>query len=208
MRIALALTVLAPLITFGAVLLTRNGIVSLEVGLDLLTIRVAQVVAWVALGFALLTLGIAVARFRNQAGISALVALVCAAIVGGFFMQSRNIAVAGPLDVSSDLAEPPAVPGASGAPVTCEGVQAVRGQVSPQAATAALQAAGFKITESQLFRSRGIKDGFWFGMGHEAVIRIRPDRTDIRVVAGYAHTDGGATCRIAGELIADLQAAP
>ena len=207
-RAAMALTVLAPLITFGAVLLTRNGIVSLDVGLDLLTVRVAQVVAWIALAFAVATLVLAVARFRRRVAISALVAAVCAAVVGVFFMQSRAIAVAGPLDVSSDLAEPPAVPGAPGRPVVCEGVEPVMIQVAPEDATAALQAAGFSITESQLFRSRGVKDGFWFGMGHEAVVRIRPDRTDIRVVARYSHTDGGATCRVAAELIADLQTAP
>lgn len=207
-RAALALAVLAPLITFGAVLLTRNGIVSLEVGLDLLTVRVAQVVAWVALAFALVTLVLAAARFRRRAPVSALVAVVGAAIVGVFFMQSKAIAVAGPLDVSSDLAEPPAVPRAPGRPVVCEGVEPVMIQVAPEDATAALQAAGFRITESQLFRSRGVKDGFWFGMGHEAVVRIRPDRTDIRVVARYSHTDGGATCKLAAELIADLQTAP
>ena len=81
-------------------------------------------------------------------------------------------------------------------------------QVAPAEATAALQAAGFTVTENQLFRARGVRDGFWFGMGHEAVIRIRPDRTDVRVVARYDHTDGGATCRIAAQLIAELQPAP
>lgn len=207
-RAAVALAVAAPLIVFGAVLLTRNGIVSLDVGLDLLTIRVAQAVAWVALAFALLALVLAVMRFRGRVAVGALVAVVCAAVAATFVMQSRTIAAPGPLDVSSDLSEPPAVPGALGAPVVCEGVEAVRLQVAPEDATKALQAAGFKITESQLFRSRGVKDGFWFGMGHEAVVRIRPDRTDVRVVARYAHTDGGATCRIAAELVADLQTAP
>lgn len=204
-RIAAALTVAAPLITFGAVLLTRNGIVTLDVGLDLLTIPVAQVVAWIALAFSLASLVLAVVRFRQGIVASAALALVCAAVAGAFFVQSRAIAETGPLDVSSDLSEPPAVPGATGAPVVCEGVEAVRSQVAPKDATDALQAAGFKITESQLFRSRGVKDGFWFGMGHEAVIRIRPDRTDVRVVARYNHTDGGATCRIAAELVAALQ---
>ncbi|WP_309628489.1 DUF1499 domain-containing protein [Brevundimonas sp.] len=206
-RIAMGLAVLAPLITFAALLLTRNGIVSLDVGLDVLTLQVAQVVAWFALGFAVLSLAMSVQQFRRLGLISIAIVIVCAAVAAAFFVQSRSIAVAGPLDVSTDLTEPPAVPGATGAPVACPGVQAVMTQVAPEKATDALQAAGFSVTESQLFRSRGVRDGFWFGMGHEAVVRIRPGRTDVRVVARYDHTDGGATCKVAAALVAALQAA-
>lgn len=207
-RIAAGLAVLAPLMTFIAVLLTRNGIVSLDTGLDLLTIQIAQIVSWVALGFALLSLVLALPQFGRLGLVSIAIVLFCVAVAAAFFVQSRTIALAGPMDVSTDLAEPPAVPGATGAPVACEGVQAVLTQVAPAKATEALQAAGFSVTESQLFRSRGVRDGFWFGMGHEAVVRIRPDRTDVRVVARYDHTDGGATCKIAARLVAALQTGP
>lgn len=204
-RIAAGLAVAAPLLTFVAVLLTRNGLVSLDVGLDLLTMKVAQVVAWFALGFAVITLALSLPQFRRFGAISIAVFLVCAAVSAAFYVQSRAIAVPGPLDVSTDLAEPPAVPGA-GTPVACPGAVAVMSQVAPEQATEALQGAGFSITESQLFRSRGVHDGFWFGMGHEAVIRIRPGRTDVRVVARYDHTDGGETCELAGRIVARLQA--
>lgn len=207
-RIAAGLAVLAPLMTFIAVLLTRNGIVSLDTGLDLLTIQIAQIVSWVALGFALLSLVLALPQFGRLGLVSIAIVLFCVAVAAAFFVQSRTIALAGPMDVSTDLAEPPAVPGATGAPVACKGVQAVLTQVAPAKATEALQAAGFSVTESQLFRSRGVRDGFWFGMGHEAVVRIRPDRTDVRVVARYDHTDGGATCKIAARLVAALQTGP
>ncbi|WP_298163367.1 DUF1499 domain-containing protein [Brevundimonas sp.] len=207
-RIAAGLAVLAPLMTFIAVLLTRNGIVSLDTGLDLLTIQIAQIVSWVALGFALLSLVLALPQFGRLGLVSIAIVVICAAVAGAFFVQSRTIALAGPMDVSTDLTEPPAVPGATGAPVACEGVPAVLTQVAPAKATEALQAAGFSVTESQLFRSRGVRDGFWFGMGHEAVVRIRPDRTDVRVVARYDHTDGGATCKIAARLVAALQTGP
>lgn len=206
-RVAMALAVLAPLITFAAVLLTRSGIVSLDVGLDLLTIRVAQVVSWIALAFALISLVMSLGDFRRLGAISVAILLVCMGVTVAFFVQSRAIVVAGPLDVSTDLAEAPGVPGARGAPVACPGVEAVLTQVAPAQATRALRDAGFGITESQLFRSRGVRDGFWFGMGHEAVIRIRPGRTDVRVVARYAHTDGGQTCRIARKVVEGLQAA-
>lgn len=204
---AMGLAVLAPLITFGAVLLTRNNIVSLDVGLDVLTLQVAQGVSWVALGFAVLSLVLSLPQFGRLGLVSIAIVLVCAAVSAAFFVQGRSISTAGPLDVSTDLAEPPAVSRAAGAPQTCAGLQAVMTQVAPARATEALRGAGFSITESQLFRSRGVRDGFWFGMGHEAHIRIRPGRTDVRVVARYAHTDGGETCRIANQIVAGLQAA-
>lgn len=206
-RVAVGLAVLAPLLTFGAVLLTRNNIVSLDFGLDVLTLQVAQIVSWGALAFAVLSLVLSLPQFGRLGLVSVAVVLVCGAVSAAFFVQGRAIAVAGPLDVSTDLAEVPAVSGATGVPQACENLQPVMTQVAPARATDALQAAGFSITESQLFRARGVRDGFWFGMGHEAVIRIRPGRTDVRVVARYAHTDGGETCRIANQIVAGLQAA-
>ncbi len=207
-RIAAGLAVAAPLLTFIAVLLTRNGIVSLDFGLDVLTLQIAWGLAGVAVGFAILTLVLSLPQFGRLGLASIAILIVSLAVATAFFLQSRSIAVEGPLDVSTDLAEPPAVGSATGAPVACPGVQAVMTQVAPARATDALQAAGFSVTESQLFRSRGVRDGFWFGMGHEAVIRIRPDRTDVRVVARYDHTDGGATCEVAARLVAALQTAP
>lgn len=206
-RVAMGLAVLAPLITFAAVLLTRNDIVSLDVGLDMLTLQVAQVVSWVALAFALVSLVLSLPQFGRLGLVSIAVVLVCGAISAAFFVQGQAISVTGPLDVSTDLTEPPHISAARGAPVACPGVQSVMSQVAPEQATSALQGAGFSITESQLFRSRGVRDGFWFGMGHEAHIRIRPGRTDVRVVALYDHTDGGQTCRIAARIVAGLQAA-
>ncbi|WP_428152247.1 hypothetical protein [Brevundimonas sp.] len=207
-RIAAGLAVAAPLMTFIVLLLTRNGIVSLDLGLDLLTLKIASTLTWAALGYATASLVLSLPQFNRLGLISIAILIFCAGVSAAFFFQSRAIAVAGPLDVSTDLTEPPAVPGAAGAPVACPGVQAVMTQVAPAKATDALQAAGFSVTESQLFRSRGVRDGFWFGMGHEAVVRIRPDRTDVRVVARYDHTDGGATCKVAAKLVAALQAAP
>lgn len=204
-RIAIGLMVAGPLLTFLAILLTRNGVVSLDVGLDVLTMRVAWGLAGVAVGFAALTLVLSLSQFRKFGLIAVAVLAGSVAIAGAYYVKGRAIAVPGPLDVSTDLAEPPAVPGA-GTPVACPGATAVMTQVAPAQATEALRGAGFSITESQLFRSRGVRDGFWFGMEHEAVIRIRPGRTDVRVVARYDHTDGGETCRLAAQIVAGLQA--
>lgn len=204
--VAAGLAVLAPLITFAAVLLTRNGIVPLDFGLDVLTLRVGWTVSVAALLFALVSLVLSLPRFRRLGLISVAIVLVCGGISAAFFLQGRAIGVGGPLDVTTDVGEPPAVPGGTATPVACPGVEAIMRQIAPEEATSALQAAGFSITESQLFRSRGVRDGFWFGMGHEAHIRIRPGRTDVRVVARYDHADGGETCRIAGRMVAALQA--
>ncbi|MGV3577656.1 DUF1499 domain-containing protein [Brevundimonas sp.] len=205
-RLAAGLAVAGPLLTFIAVLLTRNGIVPLDVGLDVLTLKVGQVLAWFALGFAVITLALSLRDFRRVGLVSVAILAVSGAVAATFFVQARAISVAGPLDVSTDLAEVPGIVGVSGTPVACPGVVAVTRQVAPEEATAALQGAGFSITESQLFRSRGVRDGFWFGMGHEAHIRIRPGRTDVRVAARYDHTDGGQTCRVLKAVVDGLQA--
>lgn len=205
-RIGAGLAAAAPLLTFVAVLLTRNGIVPLDLGLDVLTLRVAWGLSGVALGYALLSLVLSLPQFGRLGLVSIALVVVCAAVAAAFFVQGRAIAVAGPLDVSTDLAEPPGISGATGAPVACPGVAAVMTQVAPAQATKALQGAGFEVTESQLFRSRGVRDGFWFGMGHAAHIRIRPGRTDVRVVARYDHTDGRQTCRVLAKVVEGLQA--
>ena len=114
-RIAAGLAVAAPLLTFIAVLLTRNGVVALDFGLDVLTLRVAWGLAGVAVGFALLSLALSLPQFRRLGLPSVAILVVSLAVAAAFFVQSRAIAVAGPLDVSTDLTEPPAVPGASGA---------------------------------------------------------------------------------------------
>ncbi len=203
-RFSIALAVAAPLITFAAILLVRGGIIPLDVGLDVLTLRIAIVVAFAALGFAIISMAGSLSQFRRLGLISLAVLLVSAAVAGLFTWQARALSVAGPLDVSTDLSEPPAITGAEGRPETCRDFQAVMTQVAPAQATEALQSAGFSVTESQLFRARGVRDGFWFGLNHEAVIRIRPGRTDIRVVARYDRKDGGETCRIARQIMTDL----
>lgn len=204
--LSVALAAAAPVITFAAVLMVRNGLVSLAFGLDVLTLQVAQVVAFVALGFAVVSFVMSLSAFRRLGVISLAVLIVAASVVGAFRWQAPRLAASAPLDIGTDPGEPPAIAGAPGPSQACEGVGAVMTQAAPEQATDALQAAGFEITESQLFRARGVRQGFWFGMRHEAVIRIRPGRTDVRVVARYDRSDGGETCRIARDVVAGLQA--
>ncbi len=206
-KASIALAVAAPMITFAAILLVRGGIVPLDFGLDVLTLRIAQVVAFAALGFAAISFAMSLSQFRRLGLISLAVLAATAAVAGGFRWQEAALSQPGPLDISTDLIEPSAIAGAPGPPQACAGVTAVMTQVAPAQATRALQDAGFSVTESQLFRARGVRDGFWFGMNHQAVVRIRPDRTDVRIAALYDHRDGGETCRIARRIVARLQAA-
>lgn len=203
--LSIALMALAPLIVFVAALLVRNGVVSLDFGLDVLTLRIALWTSFVALTFALGSCVLSLGQFRRLGAVTLAVLVVCAGISGLFVWQARALAVAGPSDVSTNLTDPPVIPGAAGPPVACAGVVAIPRQVALEAASYALVEAGFAIEDAQRFSVRGVKPGFWFGLDQAAVIRIRPGATDVRVAARHDRPDGGATCEAARSLIAGLQ---
>ena len=67
---------------------------------------------------------------------------------------------------------------------------------------------GFPVVRATTFEVEGVHEGAWFGFAHDAVVRIRPGRTDIRVAArDRTRPDGGAACRLAGKLADALEAA-
>ncbi|WP_077355124.1 DUF1499 domain-containing protein [Brevundimonas sp. LM2] len=202
---SVALAVLAPLMVLAAVLLVGNGLVSLDFGLDVLTLKIALWTSFVALAFALGSFVLSLGQFQRLGAASLAVLVVCAAISGLFVWQARALAVAGPSDVSTNLTDPPALPGKAGPPVPCAGVVAIPRQVALEAASYVLVETGFAIEDVQRFSVRGVKPGFWFGLDQEAVIRIRPGATDVRVAARHDRPDGGATCELARALIAGLQ---
>jgi hypothetical protein len=203
--VSIALMVLAPLMVFAAVLLVGSGVVSLDFGLDVLTLRIALWTSFVALAVALGSFVLSLGQFRRLGAATLAVLLVCAGICGLFVWQARAIAVEGPSDVSTNLGDPPPIPGATGPVATCDGVAALPRQVALEAASYVLVEEGFAITDVQRFSVRGVKEGFWFGLDQQAVIRIRPGQTDVRVVALHKRPDGGATCRLAAALMAGLQ---
>jgi len=205
-RAAMVATLAGPLLAIVAVLLVTSGAVSLEAGLDLLTLQVALGLSLLAVVIALIA---TVGAFQNlgRLGPIALATLTFAVAVSGTFLwRAQAMAVAGPLDVTTDPADPPGVANADGPSAACPGVSAPMTQSAEGAAGWALQQAGFRITDASLFQIRGERAGTFFGLQHEAVIRIRPGRTDVRVVARYDRADSGETCRLAGKLVAALQA--
>ena len=195
----------------AAVTATRFGGLDLAIGYDLLTWTVARLLAWVGLAAALTAAVLALRDLKGR-GIYALAALVLAGgTVAGFVLRQGQDATPHPRDVSTNLDEPPGLPRAAGvrsdSPQTCEGVDAVPTQVLAQQATSALVDAGFVVTRATTFQVEAVHAGAWFGFATDAVVRIRPGRTDIRVAARGSRADGGATCRLAAKITRNLEAA-
>lgn len=213
-----AVVVLAPLFVLVAALGTRTGLWSYEVGHDLLAMRIG--VALAAFGaVAALALLVSALRRRAPLWLAGLAILVSGATVGVYAWQASRIASGPPDDISTDMAEIPgfgaldARRGGTG-PARAAGVEACPGavpattQVPPGSAAWALQESGFVLDGSvSVGRAAGTHRGFWFGVVHDAVIRIRPGRTDVRVAARDGRPHGGEACRLATEISRRLQVA-
>lgn len=211
-----ALTLAAPLLVFVAALGTRTGQWSYAFGHDLLAMRVGPVLA--GLG-ALAALGLLVMTLRRRTSLWLAVAAVAvsAATIGVYAWQTARITSGPPDDISTDLAEVPgfgeldARRGGPG-PARRAGVEACPGavpamtQIAPESAVWALQESGFSLQGGvSVGRAAGSHRGFWFGAVHDAVIRIRPGRTDVRVAARDHRRHGGEACRLATRISAALR---
>lgn len=214
----LALSLAAPVLVPVAALMTRAGALSLETGYDLLTMKVGW---WLAVAGALAALGAVVLALRDvrRLGLMALAALVAGGgTLGAYAWQNGRQADAPPEDISTDLAEIPGFGdldderGVGGPLVTagvevCPGALPVMKQIAPESAIWALEKAGFTLRGAGVARADGSHEGFWFGFDHDAVIRIRPGRTDIRVAARDNRSHGGEACRMATHISEALQPA-
>jgi hypothetical protein len=216
MRWLVLIVLAAPLLVFVAVMGTRFGLWSVDIGRDLLTLRIGRWLALAGLAAAVLGLLLALRDLRRLGLIAGLSLLIALTTVGLFVRQQSQLAVAGPLDATTAPSDAPgfnadtaglrAALGAPDAPAACPGLAAVPTQVASETATAALEGAGFTVRKAGLFQSEGLHDGFWFGLRHDAVVRIRPGRTDVRVAARDGRPQGAAACRLAREIVAGLQA--
>lgn len=216
---ALALvTVAAPLLVLVAALGTRVGAWPVEIGYDLLAMRGGWFLAFLGAAAALGALVLSFGDFRKLGAPAVLAALVAGGTLGGFLWQKARIA-AGPVEnVSTDLTEVPGFgdlgdersgrgPGPAVGAETCPGALPVMRQIAPTAAIYALEQAGFTLRGAGVARADGSREGFWFGVDHDAVIRIRPGRTDIRVAARDHRPHGGEACRMATAISETLRAA-
>lgn len=207
MRLA-AVVVLAPLLVLVAALGTRTGLWSYGIGHDLLAWRVG--VGLAAFGaVAALALVIFALRRRASGWMAAFAVLVSAATIGVYAWQASRLAAGLPDDISTDLAEVPGFgrldarrgaggPDRTGGVDVCPGAVPAPVQVPPGSAAWALQESGFALDGGvSVARAAGTHRGFWFGVTHDAVIRIRPGRTDVRVAARDGRPHGGEACRLA-----------
>ncbi|MDP3802485.1 DUF1499 domain-containing protein [Brevundimonas sp.] len=213
-----ALAVAAPVLVLVAALGTRVGAWPVEIGYDLLTLRAGWYLSFLGVAAALGALALSFGNFRKLGALAVLAALVAGGTLGGFLWQKARIA-AGPVEnVSTDLAEVPGFgdlgdersgrgPGPAVGAEACPGALPVMRQVAPTAAIYALEQAGFTLRGAGVARADGSREGFWFGVDHDAVIRIRPGRTDIRVAARDHRPHGGEACRMATAISETLRAA-
>lgn len=216
--VLLGLSLVAPLLVLVAALGTRAGALSLETGYDLLTMKIGW---WLAIAGAMAALGAVLLALRDirRLGLLALAALLAGGgTLGAYVWQNGRLADAPSEDISTDLAEIPGFGdlgderGNQGPRVTagveiCPGALPVMKQIAPQSAIWALEKAGFTVRGAGVARADGTREGFWFGFDHDAVIRIRPGRTDIRVAARDARSHGGDACRMASRISEALQPA-
>ena len=210
-----AVVVLAPVFVLIAALGTRTGLWSYEIGHDLLAMRVGAGLA--AFGaVAALALAVFALRRRASGWLAALAVAVSAGTVGGYAWQVSRIMAGPPDDISTDMAEIPgfgaldarrgAGPGETGGVGSCPGAVPAMTQLAPASAVWALQEAGFSVQGGvTVSRVAGTHRGFWFGTVHDAVVRIRPGRTDVRVAARDGRPHGGEACRLASRISENLR---
>ena len=213
-----ALSVAAPVLVLVAALGTRLGAWPVGIGYDLLTLQVGWFLSFVGAAAALAGLVLAFGNFRKLGLLATAAGLIAGATLGGFIWQKGRLA-AGPVEnVSTDLTEVPGFgdlgderggqgPGPVVGAEACPGALPVMRQIAPTAAIYALEQAGFTLRGAGVARADGSREGFWFGFDHDAVIRIRPGRTDIRVAARDHRPHGGEACRMATAISETLRAA-
>ena len=209
--VLLALSLATPLLVLAAALATRSGSVSPDTGYDLLTMRLGW---WLAIIGALAGLGAVVLSLRDfrRLGLLALAAVVAGGgTLAGYVWHNRLQTNAPSEDISTDLGEIPGFgdlrderqgpgPRATAGVEVCPGALPIMKQIAPGSAVWALEQAGFTIRGAGVARADGSRESFWFGFDHDAVIRIRPGRTDIRVAARDDRTHGGDACRMASRI--------
>ena len=216
----LAVALAAPLLVFIAALGIRFGAFDMDFGLGVLTLKAAWFLAWAGGVAAVLAVVVALREPRAAGPVAAAALLAAGGTLGLFLLHFARVDPSAGFDVSTNPADPPgysdlmaARRDAAGAdaPAAGEGgcaVAAVPNQVAPGVAAYGLQANGFDVLGYGVGRADGSRSGFWFGRTHDAVVRIRPDRTDVRVTARQGRYDNGEACRLTRAIVAALQVTP
>lgn len=203
---ALAMFAAVPVVlVVASAFAVRTRLLPVSIGYDLLTLQVAWWLSFLAAAAGLLALILALRNFGKLGLVGVLALVVGAGSLAGFGWQKARLLSGPGENVSTDLDE---VPGfgsmrsdTGGGPAmgadACPGALPVMKQVAPPVAGWALEQAGFQVRGTGVGRADGSRDSFFFGFTHDAVIRIRPGRTDVRVTARDGRPHGGEACRLA-----------
>lgn len=197
----------APAMAFVAALLIRVDPTQIRFAHEVLIGDPGRYAAWFGLGVAVLAVIHALGRFKARGPLALLALMAALASTGLYAVHDRAVAMASPADVSSNPGDPPqGLSGTRAASAPCAGLTPIPKQRVVEEAAYALQQSGFTITQSGLFEIQGERRGFWFQERHSAAVRIRPGRTDVRVVTRNGQpTDTGAACRLALRIQGMLQ---
>lgn len=207
-RAALAVALIAPAIALAAAVVLHVFPMQRAWPFDVAVMTVGRYVAYGAVIVAVLAFVHALGDFKRR-GLFAIIALLVAGGAAGLYVfQTRALAQNWPADVSTYPTDPPMdLVSVGKTSATCDGLTPVPSQLASEQVSAALQNVGFTITRSSLFSVTGVRQAIWFRETQEVAVRIRPGRTDIRVVTrNYRAHDGGAACRLALRVRAELQA--
>jgi hypothetical protein len=218
-RLGLIIVALAPLTAFAALLGYKFNLWTLDVGLDLLTLKAALGLAILGVAGAVYAAaaGVAERRYAGSLGLAAvLLSAATLASFGWHFALEREARGGG--DVSTNAADSPyfseaimadrtlhrAAPvpvnvGAGGCDVTF-----IPNQVAPGVAAYGLDKAGFDVPGLGVGGGSGSLITFWYNRSYDAVVRIRPGRTDVRVTARDLRHDRGEACRLARRIAAGM----
>lgn len=217
----LILTLLSPLTVFVAVVGLKAGLWPMGMAYDTLTMTVGLWLAGLGvLGAVIAIVGGAIG-FRRF-GLIALVAVVVSALTVSLFVREMAVSSASPQSArgaSTDLADPLGFSNAIMAERRADNADALASgagsdgcaitrlptQVAPGVAGFALREAGFTIRDLGVNRGSGVYVSPVFDRTYDAVIRIRPGRTDVRVEPRDGDHDRGTSCRLAARILEELQ---
>ncbi len=214
----LMIAVVAPALILLAGLGTRSGLWDWSLGYSVLAMQVGFGLAIIGAVAAIVGLVMALKDFQRNAIPTLLALVIAGGTLGALVYHKAQVASGGDAwDVTTSPGEPPwfgdvmnarrAGSATLGQPEHCASISTLPTQVAPQTAMQALKNAGFRVVGAAAFRAEGERLSPLFGFGYDAVIRIRPGETDIRVSARVARPDGGEACRLMREIHEGLESA-
>lgn len=208
------LALAAPLLVLLSIVGVRSGLLSLEIGYDLLTMQVGWWLAMAGAGAAVLAVLLSLRNLRDLGPLALAAVIAGGGTLGVYVWQKQKFATGPTENVSTDLVEVPGFgtlrPDDMGQGPTvgieaCPGALPVMTQVAPESAAWALQEVGMGLGGAGVARADGSRVSIWFGFRYDALIRIRPGRTDIRVAAREGRPHGGEACRLVTRISSLLQ---